>query len=297
MLGKTHTAAERYICQLTGAQSPSLAMKWLMSQLAKDAGIDKVPVDPMQVATNRRIHPTLLRQMSPAVGWLKVNENGFVIGVNSAPLSRTRERFTIAHEIAHTLFYDIQVSPPRYMGDGSRNEYCRVETLCDLGASHLLVPTNQLITYSKRMTYLSLLGLKELAELFGVSIQTCCIALERVNFWGMFGQQIIVLAGEKFVGEADGNLKARYVYIPWQFNRHLHIPDNIDLDQIGTILTKPIESFSNITRRRGAQKVTLPSDVGPINGTAQCIQSRQVPKFYLILIQPFLQANSSQTDG
>lgn len=51
--------------------------------------------------------------------------------------ARTRQRFTVAHELGHTFFFDRAVSPPsRLSPHGGRAE----ERFCDLFASELLVP-------------------------------------------------------------------------------------------------------------------------------------------------------------
>jgi Zn-dependent peptidase ImmA (M78 family) len=61
-------------------------------------------------------------------------------------LSPRRARFDIAHEIGHTLFYDIGASPPRRLlqpGDAAKMSV-KEESLCSEFARQLLVPVEHL---------------------------------------------------------------------------------------------------------------------------------------------------------
>jgi hypothetical protein len=50
-------------------------------------------------------------------------------------------RFTIAHELAHTFFYDVKVSPPRdLLEPQSFEEVEKLESMCDEIAAELLLP-------------------------------------------------------------------------------------------------------------------------------------------------------------
>src|SRR6185436_4950749 len=73
-------------------------------------------------------------------GRLEVNEEGFKIFLrHDLETNPTRHRFTLAHELGHTLFYDLRTSPPRReISRSYRNEF--EERLCHQFARTLLMP-------------------------------------------------------------------------------------------------------------------------------------------------------------
>ena len=62
--------------------------------------------------------------------------------------SRTRERvrFSIAHEVAHSLFDDVHDEPRHRGGTGSRGDEWQLEMLCNLAASEFVMPIGSLAT-------------------------------------------------------------------------------------------------------------------------------------------------------
>src|SRR5689334_998201 len=83
-------------------------------------------VDLARVAQARSVHTIELRPLL-AEGCLIPDARGFTVQVNHSERAKiypatttlkdreltTRQRFTIAHEIAHTLVYDLSCTPPR----------------------------------------------------------------------------------------------------------------------------------------------------------------------------------------
>jgi hypothetical protein len=74
---------------------------------------------------------------------LKPVTNGFIIDLKKSSLSYGRLRFSWAHELIHSFFYDTNSTIPRRGIHRTELE----EDLCDWGASILLLPTN--ITYDE----------------------------------------------------------------------------------------------------------------------------------------------------
>jgi hypothetical protein len=58
---------------------------------------------------------------------------------------KPRQRFVLAHEIAHTFFYDFALDPPRISKQAPKSEI--MEWLCQQGASQLLLPDRFLLQY------------------------------------------------------------------------------------------------------------------------------------------------------
>lgn len=74
------------------------------------------------------------------LGELRTEKTGFVIVINRSKkqkfFNRRLERFTIAHEIAHTFFYDFSKTPPKRFFSQDRVE----EGVCNRLAAALLMP-------------------------------------------------------------------------------------------------------------------------------------------------------------
>jgi IrrE N-terminal-like domain len=134
------------VARFSGAEDPITCMQDRASGAALEAmqeGWEGPPFDPFRLAEIRRI---------PVV------PNCEVLDARTVPLksgrvqieynpnqSRARARFSVAHEIAHTLFPDCS---ERIRNRVSKAEVTpdewEVEMLCNLGAAELLMPTGSL---------------------------------------------------------------------------------------------------------------------------------------------------------
>jgi hypothetical protein len=105
-------------------------------------------------------------------GRIRPSADGFTVEIAPSPLKR--QRFTLAHEIGHTYFYDLKSSPPqRILYDDSKDE----ETFCNLFATEILMPAHMVQAELKRLegNYDKLTPLdyfERLARKFNVSIET-----------------------------------------------------------------------------------------------------------------------------
>ena len=92
--------------------------------------------------------------------------------------SRTRLRFTLAHEICHTFFYEfvpeIKFSPHEIDPQEER--------LCDLGASELLMPASA-VKKSAANRAICIESLRTLAEEFAVSAAAMFLRLRSLKLW------------------------------------------------------------------------------------------------------------------
>jgi hypothetical protein len=91
---------------------------------------------------------------------------------------QTRRRFTIAHELCHTFFYEI-VPELKY---GAREADQAEERLCNLGAAELLIPAKSLRARAKSFS-ISLDSLEELAAMYVVSIEAMLLRLRSLRLW------------------------------------------------------------------------------------------------------------------
>jgi len=106
----------------------------------------------------RRIHKVLFDPNQKSKGMLMVKEGGFAISLASRYKYSSyleEKRFTVAHEIGHTYFYDVQEDIPKrypWLGSFSQAE----EIICDTFASELLMPEDLIINdYLKKSQEIS----------------------------------------------------------------------------------------------------------------------------------------------
>jgi Zn-dependent peptidase ImmA (M78 family) len=90
----------------------------------------------------------------------------------------TRSRFTIAHELCHTFFYEM-VPELKY---GSTEVDAEEERLCNLGASELLIPSKSLKKSAKKFCR-SVDALEELAKMYLVSPAAMLLRLRDLKLW------------------------------------------------------------------------------------------------------------------
>jgi hypothetical protein len=104
-------------------------------------------------------------------------EDGFRMALKGGS-SPTRTRFTIAHELCHTFFYEL-VPEIKF---GSREVDAEEERLCNLGASELLIPTPGLKRCAKQYR-VSIESLEELAANYVVSPEAMLLRLRSLGLW------------------------------------------------------------------------------------------------------------------
>jgi Zn-dependent peptidase ImmA (M78 family) len=91
---------------------------------------------------------------------------------------QTRSRFTIAHELCHTFFYEIVPELKFGSEEADREE----ERLCNLGAAELLIPSRSLMGNAKKIQ-VSMASLDELARRYIVSPEAMLLRLRSLKLW------------------------------------------------------------------------------------------------------------------
>lgn len=114
----------------------------LLRTAAKAFGPILPPVDPFVLAEFCGVRK-ITRQFMIPEGVLKVVDDGFEVflqdNFGDQRGAATRQRFTLAHELIHTFYYDRSTRPPRPLQ--GTPEDGKLELLCNAGAGQLLVPT------------------------------------------------------------------------------------------------------------------------------------------------------------
>ncbi len=113
-------------------------------QLLADAGCKSVPVDLCALGLHQGVHTLRLAPIVPA-GIVTADDAGFTIHIrsrNEYVISlreecgvnlNARQRFTLAHEIAHTLFFRKGIGRPEMISGAPSGR--RLERLCQFGAA------------------------------------------------------------------------------------------------------------------------------------------------------------------
>jgi len=95
-----------------------------------------------------------------------------------------RVRFSMAHELIHTFFYDTEQKPYRKrIKETHHKEIDSLEIACNYGASRLLLPTRQLRTDTNKSDFLSTKRIIDLARKYRVSIECLIHRLVNLEDW------------------------------------------------------------------------------------------------------------------
>lgn len=134
---------------------------------AVEAGWHGPPFDPFELARLREIDVIPRNELREA---RTVPADGAVAIEYNPTRPRDRVRFSIAHEIAHTLFGDV-TREPRYRHNPSAGpaDGWQLEMLCNVAAAEILMPTEVLGEHTRKpMRIEELMGLR---ATFGVSTE------------------------------------------------------------------------------------------------------------------------------
>lgn len=109
-------------------------------------------------------------------------ERNYLKGSYNLP---SRIRFTIAHEIVHTLFFDRSQIPPKPLVSGrNTNQLKSLERECNAGASRLLLPNSRIDPVLQNEKILSPEAILQLSKDFRVSLKAMILRLEQRGTWG-----------------------------------------------------------------------------------------------------------------
>lgn len=104
-------------------------------------------------------------------------QDGFRLVVNESVRNR-RKRFTVAHEICHTFFYEYVPEIKFAPHDVDEVE----ESLCNHGAAELLMPSRSVVRQARTMP-ICLGSLESLANRYAVSSDAMMLRLRSLRLW------------------------------------------------------------------------------------------------------------------
>jgi hypothetical protein len=175
---------------------PRTWAKYQAEVLIKSSGQFGMRVDLNPILRQRKIiKPIVYDSQLKSDARISPVQDGFRIYMNSLYKSQNMEhrwRFSIAHEIGHTLFYDLKNSPPKHfriLGLTAELE----EQICNYFATELLMPEEQVsyqyhsLTENKENANI-IATIIQLVRLYDVSFESMCLRIiDELFLWkGLF---------------------------------------------------------------------------------------------------------------
>lgn len=145
---------------------------------AIDEGWPGPPFDPLKLAEIRGI-PASPRADIPDARVLRTSQNRFIIEFNPTRPSG-RRRYSIAHEIAHTLFPDCgERVRNRSQSDRLVSDEWQLETLCNIAAAEILMPIGSMAKEETKS--LNIDHIAEARRRFDVSTESILIRFSQLS--------------------------------------------------------------------------------------------------------------------
>ena len=151
---------------------------WILGRNPKNLG---PPVDLEAVAQDAGINVRYIPMIPEGVFAIEKAQAVIYLQSNFTTESsaRLRQRFTFAHEICHSLFYDFRRSPPSVLRGTPRGD--GLESLCHHGAGQLLVPLEQLLTAVGTEGVSNVDDILNLTRSFNVSLEVMIRRIAKVE--------------------------------------------------------------------------------------------------------------------
>ncbi len=182
----------------------------LKERVKKLSSLRILPVDLHTVASECGVVTVERREMIPEAV-MAPEGDGFRIYLRSnfvnRPGANVRERFSLAHEIAHTLFYELRDGVMKSIRGAPTGE--RLEAACHRGAGLVLVP-DELLQLELGSSPRDAAALIKLARTFEVSLEVIMRRLDEAS------EYETDYAPALAIRNSDGELVLEYaVYPPW----------------------------------------------------------------------------------
>ena len=148
----------------------------------RNLGWNGPPFDPRFLASTMGIQYEESRELLYSMdAELHPTENGRLVIKYNPDKPKTRQNFSIAHEIAHTFFPEYGDQYKARHKIGQFNPESEVEFLCDLGAGEIIMPSPEFDLDVKNMD-ISLKSLVELSRRYKTSPEATAIRMIRTDF-------------------------------------------------------------------------------------------------------------------
>lgn len=176
-MAKNYQWTNRSVLTFAAGADPVTTMESRARALAlkaMDDGWGGPPFDPLMLA-QRLGFVVEARGDIPDARLVPVNKDTMVLEYNPTR-PRGRLRFSIAHEIAHTLFEDSAERVRHRGGDvTAAHDNWQLEVLCNIGAAELLMPSGSFTQLADQ--HLSIQKVMDIRKEYDVSVEACLIRL------------------------------------------------------------------------------------------------------------------------
>ena len=176
-----------------------------------------------KIAKLRRIN-SIDKEDLNVLALLRITKDGFTIVYTNTEKNKGRRNFSIAHEIGHTYFYDINklpntIAPNKVM---KSNE---IEKLCDIFATNLLMPKEKMlnINISKSKFYFE--TIHKFSEKFGTSVESSFYRIAELELIKHHRDQNFFVV---LIKRIENNTYSKILTTPAKFNvKKFSVNDNI----------------------------------------------------------------------
>jgi len=186
-------------------------MEELVDRLGRDAGVASA----LSLERHLKLRNVVEKRADHNIscdGYIEPIGTDFADGfrlVTNAAASSVRQRFTIAHEICHTYFYEIVPEIKFWQHATDAQE----EALCNHGAAALLMPAEDVLS-QVRAKEVSLDTLEEMSQRYAVSVEAAFLRLRGLRLWNC--EMTVwhrMTAGEFVMDKVHGWLKADWCWV------------------------------------------------------------------------------------
>jgi hypothetical protein len=240
----------------------------LLRPLAEVRRVTSVEFRPLLVDAMLTTHPNGFRILFNSDGDASAGLQQRYKDESPERMMPSRLRFSLAHELAHTFFYDLSEPAPRiakeFASGGGRTALENLELYCNKLASHLLLPTAMVRAEFLRMKVIDPNSILRLSKRAGVSVEALVRRLGDENslFVQRYFKGSIVLVDQKSDGtqiraiakptvwNIARGLQVMRVGEPWRLTTHSGTEISLgDLASISTAILK-IETQRTMSEKR-----------------------------------------------
>lgn len=158
--------------ELFNVPDEEAAIRVICRRLLNSLHLHRAPIPLRPICRRLKLQVQYTHINNPEDSILRLAPHGFTMELSRRRNWR-RNRFTIAHEISHLLLYNLAGTP---LQSHDPRQYERLERLCDIGASELLISEDHLLE-ALRIHGLGREGLKRLYDEFLVSFDALLVKL------------------------------------------------------------------------------------------------------------------------
>ena len=163
-----------------GFTSPEMGIRSLARRLISVYGDQPPPFEPRLVAQELKVHDISFGPIGKDALLIPTNA-GFRIRIGEE-FPKTRQRFALAHELGHSLFFNSDEPHPfRPYSNHESSDY--EERLCDIFAGEILLPKDSLTKHVCQFDKPAADAVLHLAKVFDVSAQCLAIRISELRLW------------------------------------------------------------------------------------------------------------------